>query len=74
MRRLTKAQRSFMSDLTDDYTAGCVVECLPHEWRTAQSLAGRGICTIVSQRNEMGYFEAAATPAGLALSRKDQAG
>lgn len=57
MARLTKAQQAFMADLG---TAGDYVECPPHEWRTAQSLARRGLCTIERERNEMGFFEARA--------------
>jgi hypothetical protein len=56
--KLTKAQKAFLADLSDEHTTGMTVECLPHEWRTAQSLARRGLCVIVSERNEMGYFEA----------------
>jgi hypothetical protein len=52
---MTKAQKAFMADLAD--AQGCRVECYPEEWRTARSLAKRGLIKIVSEQNPTGFFE-----------------
>jgi len=63
-QKLTKAQRAFMADLVEDCGEEATVECHPHEWRTANSLAARGLCRILGERSFSGHFEAMATPAG----------
>lgn len=64
--KLTKAQMALLADMfeTDGFP---YVECQGHEWRTATSLAARGLLEITGERSEFGTFEARGTGAGRAV-------
>lgn len=72
--KLTKAQREFgysLYERPDDFDGWYA--CEGHEWRTATSLADRGLVEIYRRGNERPrHFDARLTPAGVAALQNAQ--